>query len=394
MTAPVHVQAAEYLRLLGYPRDFVPVGRAAELVEWARDWYDARGRPWVHTVEAGSLELAEGEVRLNGEPFASRRLHATLEEAGAHSAVLAAVSAGPEAEEYAQQLWRDEKPDEYFFLEVYGSAVVEQLTTAAGAQLCAWADGRGMAVLPHYSPGYAGWDIADQVRLRGLLGAGLPGRLEVLPSGCLQPKKSLIAAFGLTRHVDRVQRITDLMPCENCSFSPCQYRRVPYRRTRRAAAELPVAPPRERPVYSVNTKALQRWAAGRLTLERAADGATEARFRYDGTTCTNMGMPLAFEYFVKLGPREAGYPIREQRCEPVPGDSGHRHMCQYIASAGPLMESIAREKPLLGQPLDEVLSWRRPATGAGCYCDPASREHKWGLALETIHYALHRDSEQ
>jgi hypothetical protein len=25
---------------------------------------------------------------------------------------------------------------------------------------------------------------------------------------------------------------------------------------------------------------------------------------------------------------------------------------------------------------------------AGCYCEPNSRKHKWGLVLETIHYAL------
>jgi len=27
-------------------------------------------------------------------------------------------------------------------------------------------------------------------------------------------------------------------------------------------------------------------------------------------------------------------------------------------------------------------------SSTGCYCDEASRAHKWGLVLETIHYAL------
>ena len=52
-------------------------------------------------------------------------------------------------------------------------------------------------------------------------------------------------------------------------------------------------------------------------------------FRYDGTTCTNMGRPLTFHYNVKLGPRAEGYPIREQRCAPAAGDTGHELMCQY-----------------------------------------------------------------
>ncbi|HWC97787.1 MAG TPA: hypothetical protein VG456_13580 [Candidatus Sulfopaludibacter sp.] len=377
----VQVQTAEYMRLLGYPRDFLPTGRAGELAEAARQWYADNGRPWVHTREIEKLELGSGTVVMEGVPFTSKRLHRTLDEAGAHGVVLAAISAGPEAEQYAQQLWREEKPDEYFFLEVYASAVVEQLTTAAGAQLCGWAEDRQMAVLPHYSPGYAEWDIGEQVRLAELLGDGLPGPLRVLDSGALVPKKSLLAVFGLTKHVDRTRRLTDLIPCENCSFTPCKFRRTAYRR------ELPVV----QQAYSVNLKALKRWAAERLSLERQADGSISARFRYDGTTCTNMGRPLAFDYFVKLGRSEEGYPIREERCVPAADDTGHRQMCQYLANPAPLMDAISREKPLLGQPLEDVLSWRRISTGAGCYCDAASREHKWGLALETIHYALNRD---
>jgi hypothetical protein len=64
-------------------------------------------------------------------------------------------------------------------------------------------------------------------------------------------------------------------------------------------------------------------------------------------------------------------------------------MCQFVANPAPLMEAIAQEKPLLGQPLQQALAWRRPSAPAGCYCDAASRAHKWGLVLETIHYALH-----
>jgi hypothetical protein len=45
---------------------------------------------------------------------------------------------------------------------------------------------------------------------------------------------------------------------------------------------------------------------------------------------------------------------------------------------------------MLGQPLASVLAWRREPSPAGCYCEATSREHKWGLVLETIHYALHQ----
>ena len=91
-----------------------------------------------------------------------------------------------------------------------------------------------------------------------------------------------------------------------------------------------------------------------------------------------------------LGPRGEGYPIREQQCGPAPGDDGHRYMCRYMTNSEHLMVAIDKEKPLLGQRLDDVLTWQRPLIAPSCHCEPASRKHKWGLVFETIHYALVR----
>jgi hypothetical protein len=252
-----------------------------------------------------------------------------------------------------------------------------------------------MAVLPHYSPGYPEWDVAEQPRLLELMKRthkeSFPSHVEALDSGMLRPKKTLLAVFGLTRHADRLRRLTGLVPCESCSFGPCQYRRAPYRRAPRSNGELvlthiPVL--NQEAVYSVNRKALKRWAEERLSLRVGEDGATDAVFRYEGTTCTNMGRPLAFDYSVKLGPRAEGYPILEQRCAPAAGDTGHTHMCRYIEDPAQLMAEVDREKPLRGEGLNAVLAWRRAPSAAGCFCETASRDHKWGLVLETIHYAL------
>ena len=63
-------------------------------------------------------------------------------------------------------------------------------------------------------------------------------------------------------------------------------------------------------------------------------------------------------------------------------------MCQYLENPTRLMSAIESEKPLNGRRLNAVLQWRRGISAAGCFCEPASREHKWGLVLETIHFAL------
>ncbi len=390
----VNVLPEEYIRLLGYPRGYVMEGRALELATWARDWYAEHGQPWVYARQVERFTVDGDTICVDGERFASARLKNTLEQAGAHSVILVAVGAGAKAEEEAGRLWQEEKPDEYFFLEMFASAVVERLTTTTGGRLCDWAEQHGMAVLPHYSPGYPEWDVAQQPRLLQLIRRTereeFPSRLESLESGMLRPRKSQLAVFGLTRHTERLRRLTDLVSCENCSFGPCQYRRAPYRRPPRGYGERvgDRTALDQDAAYCVNRKALQRWAQERLTMEECPDGSVNAVFRYDGTTCTNMGRPLAFEYNVKLGPREEGYPIREQRCAPAAGDTGHTHMCEYIADPEGVMGAVEREKPLRGERLNAVLSWRREANGAGCFCETASRRHKWGLVLETIHYAL------
>ena len=232
---PVEIQEAEYQRLLGYPKPHALEGRARELADEAAAWFSKNGRPWIWAREVASVDLQSGMARIGGTEFSSKKLREILFEAGAHSALLVAVSAGKECEEHARALWEEGKPDEYFFLESYGSAVVEQLIAVASGRICAWADENKMAALPHFSPGYSGWDIAEQLPLwrlfqKNFTGA-FPGELEVLDSGMLRPKKSLLAVIGLTRDLEKARRFQKLIPCENCALMDCQYRRGAYRRS-------------------------------------------------------------------------------------------------------------------------------------------------------------------
>jgi hypothetical protein len=409
----VNVVEAEYKRLLGFPVAYAIEGRARELADWAKQWYTENGKPWIYAREV-ALELSDVEVRLDGMNFAAERLRVQFSDAQANRAVLVAVSAGKECEERARELWLEGKPDEYFFLEVFGSAVVEHLITNTGARICGWAEQNGMAVLPHYSPGYSGWDTAEQNRLFDATRVGansFPGELRVLKSGMLQPKKSLLAVFGITGQVDRVRQFANLVPCENCSFSPCQYRRAPYqyappqledvRRLQGSDRNGTDADLRDNSAldpnacYSINQRALKKWSQERLQMHTREDRSIEARFRYEGTTCSNLGRPLVYDYVIKLDGPENGYRIRESTCNPAPGDTGHAAMCEYINDGEKLTAAIARECPLAGRPLNDVLKWKRPFSPAACYCDAESRMHKWGLVLEVIHFALaKRQAEQ
>ena len=405
----VNVQESEYQRLLGLPKNYLMQGRTRELADAARRWYAENGRPWFYALEINRLKLADGKLHIGETEFSSRQLHDQFAEAQADRAVLVAVSAGRECEEHAQQLWRDSKPDEYFFLEMFGSAVVEHLVTLASGHICGWADHQGGAALPHYSPGYSGWNISDQTRLWNLIrqsgATHFDGRLDVLETGMLRPKKSLLAVMGITRHLEKARHLARLVPCENCSLPNCQYRRAPYRHAppqiedvralmsqalerfgdqKRISALITSAK------YTINPRALEKWSKERLRLKFLPNGAVEARFRYEGTTCSNMGRALEFDYLVELASPEDDYRILKMSCAPAAGDTGHQSQCEYLNNAEALMRAIATEKPLLGRPLDKVLDWKRGHDPSGCFCDLARREHKWGLVLEVIHFALAR----
>jgi len=229
----ISVQEREYKRLLGFPPDHEPGERARELMDWARTWYRENGKPWVYARSAKKIALNDGQVRIERETFSSKRLRHQLVHVEGESAILVAVSAGGELEEQARQLWEEGKPDEYFFLEIFGSALVEHLITFAAFRFCEWGDREGVAILPHDSPGYPGWEISEQSRLLDILRGEneIPGKLQALESGMLRPKKSLLGVFGVTRNVAQVQRLTALIPCQSCSHQSCQYRRVPSKKS-------------------------------------------------------------------------------------------------------------------------------------------------------------------
>ena len=403
----INVLEAEYKRLLGYPNNYKLEGRARMLADWARQWYNENAKPWIYALQIDNLDFTSDNLKIDNTEFLSKRLRKQFLQAGVHSAMLLVVSAGSECEEMARKLWQEEKPDEYFFLEVYGSAVVEHLVTTAGFHFCEWAEKNNMTVLPHYSPGYAGWNVEDQHQLLKLINekkiVDLPGEISVLETGMLKPKKSMLALFGITKEVNKTRNLRELIPCQICSLQNCQYRRVAYKHARTQIEDVhQLQPDRnqsngKRPGnsaltqnadYTISLKALQKWYQERLQLKILEDYSIEAKFQYEGTTCSNMGRNLYFNYHIKLSSEKDGYKITSLDCNPASEDDGYIYMCEYIKNSELLKNQIKNEKPLLGKPLNDVLKWKRQFSPEGCYCNSVSREHKWGLVFEVLHFAL------
>lgn len=404
-TSPdINVPEAEYKRLLGYPADHDVGDRVRELMEETRRWYNENGSPWVYVRHIDSFELHHDHFFMSEVRFSAQRFIAQMRETMGESVVAVVASAGKNCEGRARQLWKEEKPDEYFFMEVYGSAIVEHVIAQAAGKICAWAENNAMVALPRLSPGYPGWDIREQQSLFDVINTGrnhdFPEDIHVLHTGMLNPKKSQLTVFGLTHHREKVHRTADLIPCMNCSLEHCQYRRSPYSRSVLRVDEAGNLKSDTMSVdgnrlelnakYTFTQTALEKWSTERLRLQFNEDRSIQATFRYQGTTCSNLGHILEFDYHIKIASPQKEYKIVEASCMPAPGDVGYTYMCRYLEDPDLLMRAVQNEISLVGRPLNDVVHWKREYNPTACYCQPSSRAHKWGLVLEVLHYALVR----
>lgn len=222
------VDPVEFNRLLGMPHHRPLEGLLAERAEWARAWYAEHGRPYLiarrHDIEA----FEEGAVLLpGGHRLAGQALLAHLKRHKAHGVVGLAVSAGPEVDAACEEMWRDDRPDESYFLERFAVAVVERLIFAVTLGSCQVAESAGETLTPHLSPGCGEWELSQQHTLwAAIFPAGELGPIRLLDSGGLAPKNSILAAAGVTR---AAVSSSPLDACRSCRLERCRYRRAPFR---------------------------------------------------------------------------------------------------------------------------------------------------------------------
>lgn len=358
-------------RHLGLPACAELDEKLSSLVDQARTTYKQHGEPWGRARLVAIERIEDDTIHLEEERrFVSPFLAGGLRNAKAHAVVATAITAGKQVDSIIDELWRTGRPDEAMFLNAYSIAIVEHLRWKIGDHLRAQFQGGGLTLLPYYSPGYEGWSLSDQEQLFGLLrsqdnGEKMP--LELLPSGGLRPNKSTLLINGLTRSVD------------------------PQQTNQQYWNSMPMVEPAgvEAPSYAFPEKTLALWRDKRLTLSGVSEQELHARFRMEGSTCNNMGVPLAFDYDVVLRKESVyGYRIASATCQPAADHQGYQSMCAYLDNAERFMTQLRMHRPLVGGLLTDALNWNPQVSPAGCLCTRAGQDHKWRIVLQTIHYAL------
>lgn len=139
----------------------------------------------------------------------------------------AVVTIGEALEQRVRALWEARELPLAVMLDSVGSGAVESLAEYVNDLLCQEGLAAGHRVTNRISPGYAGWDVADQRRLFALCpgdGVGV-----TLNEACFMlPEKSitLLVGAGPRARVDHY-----FTQCARCWMAGCAYRRAPAART-------------------------------------------------------------------------------------------------------------------------------------------------------------------
>jgi hypothetical protein len=224
---PLSIDRAEVLRLQGYgAASSAPTAEVLALFEEARGLAEALLAPRVvYRAVAAALEAPDviraGDRSLRIPEIA--RFWGSLAHVG-----LAVCTIGDALERRATALFEARELPLAVMLDSVGSAATADLAEAANDRLCEMAITQGLKVTSRISPGYAGWDVADQRALFALC-PGEPAGVRLNDFCVMTPVKSLsfIVGIGVAVRVDRY-----FTQCRRCWMRGCGYRRAPAERAR------------------------------------------------------------------------------------------------------------------------------------------------------------------
>ena len=219
---PLRIDPAEVLRFQGYQRGLdVPTAAVLALFDEALALGERLMEP--RSVYRAAPVTGQGPDRIEagGERLhipEIGRLWGRLEHVGA-----GICTVGQALEGRVRELFDAREFPLAVMLDSVGSAAVESLAEYVNDLLCQAALPDGLKVTNRISPGYAGWETAEQRRLFRLCAGGPIG--VTLNDACfMTPEKTItmLVGIGPEAQVDHY-----FSQCRRCWMRDCAYRRAP-----------------------------------------------------------------------------------------------------------------------------------------------------------------------
>ncbi len=140
---------------------------------------------------------------------------------GIEEVALCLVTIGPGVEDAAESAKNNGDLSRAIIIDSFGSAAAEACADEAEKLIAGECAARNLKCSRRFSPGYGGWDVAEQKWILKALKAGDIG--VELSEGCMMvPRKSI--TFAVTVGADPVEMREAASQCEVCGLLNCRFR--------------------------------------------------------------------------------------------------------------------------------------------------------------------------
>ena len=182
------------------------------LLEQAGRLGDAVGGLVLHPIAlAPPSTLLAGGVRFDVKKVVFEELR------GAEQGAFFACTAGPGLGDWSRELMKEGDLLAGYLVDLIGSVAVETAMDRIQGDLEREMAEQGLKITNRYSPGYCGWDVAEQHQLFSLLPPAFCG-ITLTESALMTPVKSISGVIGVGAAVERRSYTCEICTAENCFY--------------------------------------------------------------------------------------------------------------------------------------------------------------------------------
>ena len=212
------LSSEKIIKFIGYKPEDVPytvTDLIEETLEKSLDLPSVKAE--YHFFDTLVIENDSASIMLSSTLFQTRKIILSQLK-GSSSAVLFLATAGPELGELSKKQMAAGDLLEGYITDVVGSEVVEAAIDLMHKELGSAASSEGYNITNRFSPGYCGWDVAEQHKLFDLIPENYCG-ITLTDSALMNPVKSVSGLIGIGREA-RFRPYS----CSRCDSRNCIYR--------------------------------------------------------------------------------------------------------------------------------------------------------------------------
>ena len=140
-----------------------------------------------------------------------------------NSVAIFVCTAGKKITDRSKEFMRDGDLLKGYVYDLFGSIVVESAMDIIQDSLQKEMTMLGLKITNRYSPGYCGWEVAEQKNLFSLLPEHFCG-IELTSSCLMQPTKSVSGIIGIGDSVKLNRYLCNICDATDCLYKNFQYR--------------------------------------------------------------------------------------------------------------------------------------------------------------------------